>query len=168
MDELAPGLIYLSDLNKLVYSNSYIINSGSKLSSISNDLGTYAEYISDDDRDLLYAKSIGVKVFNEIVNEFDYSLINDIDTDREIDKLKKQFSELSDLIEDEYDYIKLSAHNILLLKMAFILKKHLDSLNTSVYLMRGSGVSSFIFYLIGLNKVNPIKFGLDYKNFWNN
>jgi DNA polymerase III alpha subunit len=54
------------------------------------------------------------------------------------------------------------------LKIAFLLKRHLDSKNEKVYLMRGSGISSFIFYAMGLNKVNPLKFGLDYKNFWNN
>jgi len=167
MYQLSSGLIYSPELNKLCYSNEYIMNSGLNLQSISERLGDYAEYISEDERDLLYAKSIGIKIFDESVNEFDHTLTQTVDLDREIEILKNKFEEYTDIIEEEYQYIKQASHNILLLKIAFLLKRHLDQFNTNVYLMRGSGISSFIFYVMGLNKVNPLKFGLEYRNFWN-
>lgn len=168
MTQLSAGLIYSPELNKLCYSNDFVVNSGLNLQNIASKLGIYAEYISDEERDLLHAQSIGIKTFTESKNELDYSLSEDVDVEREIEILLIQNSDYSDIIQEEFDYIKNTEHNILLLKIAFLLKRHLDNLNTNVYLMRGSGISSFIFYAIGLNKVNPLKFGLDYKNFWNN
>ena len=168
MTQLSAGLIYSPELNKLCYSNEFVVNSGLNLQNIATKLGIYAEYISDDERDLLHAKSVGIKTFTETENEFDYSLVEDVDVEREIEILLIQNPDYVEYIASEFDYIKNTEHNILLLKIAFLLKQHLDSLNTNVYLMRGSGISSFIFYAIGLNKVNPLKFGLDYTNFWNN
>jgi len=168
MNQLASGLIYSPDLNKIIYSNEFIMNSGLNLHSVSEKLGNYAEYISEDNRDLLYAKSIGIKLFDESINAFDYTLTQTVDLNKEIELLKGDFEDYSDIIEEEYQYIIKTPHNILLLKIAFLLKRHMDKLKTNVYLMRGSGISSFIFYLMGLNKVNPLKFGLEYRNFWNN
>ncbi len=168
MNQLSSGLIYSPDLNKMFYSNEFVVNSGLNLHSVSKQLGSYAEYISEDERDLLYAKSMGIKIFDETVNEFDYSLTQTVDLDREIELLKNDFVDYSDEIDEEYQYIKQTPHNILLLKIAFLLKRHLNKFNTNVYLMRGSGISSFIFYVMDLNKVNPLKFGLEYRNFWNN
>lgn len=166
MRELSEGLVYLNDLNKMVYSNNYIINSGLNLENVAKNLGYYAEYISEDDRDVLYARSIGIQIFSEEPKDFDHRLIKFIDTDQEIKNLIENNLEYEDLIVEEYNYISNNEHNILLLKMAFILKDHLDKIDLNVFMMRGSGIASFILYLIGLNKVNPNKFGLDYKNFW--
>jgi len=168
MHQLSSGLIYSPDLNKMFYSNEFIVNSGLNLQAVSNKLGNYAEYISEDERDLLYAKSMGIKIFDETVKEFDHTLISTVHLDKEIEILVNNFEDYADIIKEEYDYILQNKHNILLLKIAFLLKRHLDKINTTVYLMRGSGISSFIFYVIGLNKVNPLKFGLEYRNFWNN
>jgi hypothetical protein len=168
MTQLSTGLIYSPELNKLCYSNDFVVNSGLNLQNIASKLGIYAEYISDEERDLLYARSIGVKIFRETKKDFDYSLLEIIDVEQEIEKLIDTHQEYADIIASEFNYIKHTAHNILLLQISFLLKRHLDRLHTNVYLMRGSGISSFIFYAIGLNKVNPLKFGLDYKNFWNN
>ena len=82
--------------------------------------------------------------------------------------LKENNTEFQDVIQEEFEYVSQNEHNLLLLRIAFLLKRHLDKKSNGVYLMRGSGVSSYIFYAIGLNKVNPYKFGLDYKDFWNN
>lgn len=168
MNQLAEGLIYSDELNKMFYSNDFIMNSGLNLESVSDMLGDYAEYISDDERDLLYARASGIKTFDESVKGFNYSLSGLVDTDKEIEMLKDRKPDLADVIQDEYDYVKHNDHNLLLLRIAFLLKRHLDKTSNGVYLMRGSGVSSNIFYAIGLNKVNPSKFGLDYRNFWNN
>lgn len=168
MNEISSGLVYYPELNKLFYSNDFIMNSGLNLQNVSDNLGVYAEYISDDERDLLYAQSLGIKIFDETPKDFDYRLVGTVDLDMEIKNLLKEKPEFEDFILEEYDYIKNAEHNILLLKIAFLLKRHLDKNNSRVYLMRGSGISSFIFYSMGLNKVNPYKFGLDYKNFWNN
>lgn len=167
MYQLSTGVIYSPELNKIFYSNEYIMSTGVNLQQVSNKLGVLAEYISDDERDLLYAKSKGIKIFDETPNSFDYALTKQIDIDNAINELIESNKEHELAILDEYNYIKKHEHNIMLLAMAFILKRHLNSVGSFVYLMRGSGVASFIFYLIGLNKVNPIKFGLDYKNFWN-
>lgn len=167
MYTLSTGVIYSPDLNKIFYSNEYIMNSGVNLQQVSDKLGVLAEYISDDERDILYAKSKGIKVFDETENSFDYTLTSYVDVEFEINELIRLNESNKKNILDEFNYIKQDTHNVMLLEMAFILKKHLDSVGSYVYLMRGSGVASFIFYLIGLNKVNPIKFGLDYKNFWN-
>jgi DNA polymerase III alpha subunit len=168
VNQLASGLVYYPDLNKLFYSNDFIMNSGMNLQHVSDKLGVYAEYISDDERDLLYAKSLGIKIFDEKPNEFDYKLSGMINLDVEIKKLVEEKPDFEEFILEEYDYIKNAEHNLLLLKIAFLLKRHLDSKDKKVYLMRGSGISSFIFYAMGLNKVNPLKFELDYRNFWNN
>lgn len=168
MNQIANGLIYSNELNKLIYSNDFIMNSGLNLKDVSNVLGNYAEYISDDERDLLYARSNGVKTFDEQINNFNYSLSGFVDLEREIELLKDQNPNFSNIIQKEYDYVSKNEHNLLLLRIAFLLKRHLDKTSNGVYLMRGSGVSSYIFYVIGLNKVNPYKFGLDYKDFWNN
>ena len=53
MNQLSSGLIYSPDLNKMFYSNEFIVNSGLNLQSVSSKLGEYAEYISEDERDLL-------------------------------------------------------------------------------------------------------------------
>lgn len=166
MYEIAPGLIFSEEMNKLVYSTEYIINSGLNLEEVSETLGSYAEYISENEKDLLYARSTGIKIFDESVKPFNYSLTSIVDTDKEIEILKEQKPELIDLINEEYAYIKKHNHNLLLLRIAFLLKRHMDKTSSGVYLMRGSGVSSNIFYAIGLNRVNPSKFGLDYRNFW--
>lgn len=168
MNQLASGLVYYPELNKLFYSNDFIMNSGLNLQHVSENLGVYAEYISDDERDLLYAKTLGIKIFDEKPKDFDYRLAGNVDLDIEVKKLLEEKPDFEDFILEEYEYIKNAEHNILLLKIAFLLKRHLDKTNNKVYLMRGSGISSFIFYAMGLNKVNPYKFGLDYKNFWNN
>lgn len=168
MYQLALGLVYFPELNKLFYSNDYIMNSGMTLQEISDKLGIYAEYISDDEKDLWYAKSLDIKIFDETPNKFDYKLKGIINLDIEIDKIISEKPTLKDFVLEEYEYIKNAEHNLLLLKIAFLLKQHLDAKNEKVYLMRGSGISSFIFYVMGLNKVNPLKFGLDYRNFWNN
>ncbi len=166
MYEIAPGLIFSEEMNKLIYSTEYIINSGLNLEEVSNLLGNYSQYISENDKDLLYARSTGIKIFDENVIPFNYTLSQYVDTDKEIERLKEIKPNLSNLIDEEYEYIKKHDHNLLLLRIAFLLKSHLDKTSTGVYLMRGSGVSSNIFYAIGLNKVNPSKFGLDYRNFW--
>ena len=168
MNQLPSGLIYSPELNKLYYSNDFVVNSGLNLQDIATKLGIYAEYISEDGSDLLHARSIGIKTYRETKKEFDRTLSAEVNIDVEVKKLVSLYDEYSDLIIEEYNYIKHTEHNKLLLKIAFLLKAHLDNLHTEVYLMRGSGISSFIFYLMGLNKVNPLKFGLDYKNFWNN
>lgn len=168
MNQLASGLVFYPELNKLFYSNDFIMNSGLNLQHVSDNLGVYAEYLSDDERDLLYAKSLGIKIFDEQPKEFNYSLDGMINVDMEIKRLITDMPDFKDFILEEYEYIKNAEHNVLLLKIAFLLKRHLDSKNKSVYLMRGSGISSFIFYALGLNKVNPLKFSLDYKNFWKN
>lgn len=168
MNQLATGLVYYPDLNKLFYSNDFIMNSGMNLQQVSDKLGVYAEYLSDDDRDVLYAKANGIKVFDETPKDFDYKLSGMINLDAEIKRLVEEKPDFEDFILEEYDYIKNAEHNLLLLKIAFLLKRHLDSKDKNVYLMRGSGISSFIFYAMELNRVNPLKFGLDYTNFWNN
>lgn len=168
MNQLAEGLIYSEELNKLIYSNDFIMNSGLNLDNVSELLGSYAEYISDDERDLLYAKSNGIKIFDENLRSFNYSLSGFVDLDKEIEILKNKNVDFADVIQEEYDYVSQNEHNLLLLRIAFLLKKHLDRHSNGVYLMRGSGVSSYIFYAIGLNKVNPYKFGLSYMDFWNN
>ncbi len=168
MTQIAEGLIYSSDLNKIVYSNEFIINSGLNLETVSKILGDYAEYISDNEKDLLYARASGIKIFDETVKEFNYKLSGMVDIEKEIEQLKERNPHLSNVIQEEYNYINNHSHNILLLQIAFLLKRHLDKTSNGVYLMRGSGVSSNIFYAIGLNRVNPLKFGLDYRNFWNN
>jgi|SaaInlStandDraft_4_1057021.scaffolds.fasta_scaffold55754_2 hypothetical protein len=168
MQELAEGLLYSDELNKMFYSNDFIMNSGLNLERVSDMLGSYAEYISDDERDLLYARASGIKTFDENIKSFNYSLSGLVDTDTEIELLKEENPSFGDVIQEEYDYVLQTDHNQLLLRMAFLLKRHLDKTSNGVYLMRGSGVSSYIFYAIGLNKVNPYKFGLDYRNFWNN
>jgi hypothetical protein len=168
MNQLAEGLVYSGELNKIVYSNDFIMNSGLNLQKVSELLGNYAEYISDDERDLLYAKSNGIKVFDESVKGFNYSLSGFVDLDKEIEILKGKNPDFADVIQDEYDYVSQNEHNVLLLRIAFLLKRHLDKHSNGVYLMRGSGVSSYIFYAIGLNRVNPYKFGLSYMDFWNN
>lgn len=168
MNQLAEGLVYSDELNKLVYSNNFIMASGLNLQKVSEMLGSYAEYISDDERDLLYAKSNGIKTFDEGVRDFNYSLSGFVDLDKEIEILKSKKPDFADVIQQEYDYVCQTEHNVLLLRIAFLLKRHLDKNSNGVYLMRGSGVSSYIFYAIGLNKVNPYKFGLSYTDFWNN
>ena len=168
MTQLAEGIVYSEELNKIVYSNDFIMNSGLNLEKVSDLLGSYAEYISEDERDLLYAKSNGIKVFDEKTKIFNYSLSGFTDLDKEIELLKSKNPDFSDVIQEEYDYVSLNEHNLLLLRIAFLLKKHLDKHSNGVYLMRGSGVSSYIFYAIGLNRVNPYKFGLSYMDFWNN
>lgn len=168
MNRLAEGLIYSDELNKIVYSNEFIMNSGLNLKKVSELLGGYAEYISDDERDLLYAKSNGIRIFAEEENDFDYTLTGFVDLDKEIEILKSKNPDFSDAIQQEYEYVSQNEHNVLLLRIAFLLKRHLDKNSNGVYLMRGSGVSSYIFYAIGLNKVNPYKFGLSYTDFWNN
>lgn len=168
MRQLTSGVIYSDDLNKIIYSNDFIMNSGLNLRKVSQLLGQYAEYISEDEKDILYARSLGIKIFDETNNNFDYSLSGIIDLDKEIEELKEKKCDMRELIQEEYEYVCQHQHNILLLKIAFLLKKHLDKTSNGVYLMRGSGVSSCIFYAIGLNKVNPYMFGLDYKEFWNN
>jgi hypothetical protein len=166
MTILAEGLMYSEELNKFIYSNDYVLNSGLSLDQVSKTLGVFAEYISDDEYDLLYARSTNIKIFNDVSNEFDYSLLYDVDLDYEIMMLKEKKCNCLRSIDDEYKYIRRHEHNVLLLKIAFILKNHLDKSSNGVYLMRGSGVASYILYVIGLNKVNPQKFGLDYKDFW--
>ncbi len=168
MNQLAEGLIYSDELNKIVYSNEFIMNSGLNLERVSELLGSYAEYISDDERDLLYAKSNGIKIFDENAKGFNYSLSGFVDLDKEIEILKSKYPDFEDVIQEEYEYVCQNEHNVLLLRIAFLLKRHLDKHSNGVYLMRGSGVSSYIFYAIGLNRVNPYKFGLSYKDFWNN
>jgi hypothetical protein len=164
---LSEGLIYSDDLNKIIYSNDFIMNSGLTLEKVSDFLGNYAEYISEDERDVFYAKSNGIKTFDEKEKKFDYSLSGFVDLDKEIQILKNKNSEFSTLIQQEYDYVCKNERNLLLLNIAFLLKKHLDKTSNGVYLMRGSAVSSYIFYIMGLNKVNPYKFGLNYMDFWN-
>ncbi len=166
MKKLAEGLIYSDEHNKLFYSNSFIMNSGLNLEKVSDMLGSYAEYISDDERDLMYASSNGIKVFSDNIKPFNYSLLNYVDLEKEITQLIQKFPDSSDYIREEFNYICKHNHNELLLKMAFLLKRHLDKTSAGVYFMRGSGVASYIFYVIGLNKVNPYKFGLDYRDFW--
>ncbi len=166
MYQLSEGLIYSPDLNKLIYSNVFIVNSGLNLQTISEKLGDYAEYISEDDKDVLYARVSNIPIFEEIKKPFDYSLSYYIDIEKEIEMLLIQNPDFSRIIVEEYEYIKNAEHNMLLLRMAFILKKHLDKHSDGVYLMRGSGISSLIFYVIGINKVNPLIYGLDYKDFW--
>lgn len=166
MIELSDGVIYSSELNKIIYSNDFIKHSGLNLSKVASLLGNYAEYISEDDRDILYARSNGIKTFDEEFNEFNYRLSGEVDLDYEIELLKDNNPDFSDVIQEEYDYVSKNAHNLLLLRISFLLKKHLDKTSNNVYLMRGSGISSYIFYVIGLNKVNPYKFGLDYRDFW--
>jgi len=166
MRELTSGLIYSPDLNKLIYSNEFLVNSGLNLQSVYDKLGNYAEYISEDDRDLLYAKSMNIEIFNELPKNFDYTLLNEINLDEAIISLIKLYPQFETNILDEYEFVLRNDHNILLLKMAFILKNHLNKFKTNVYLMRGSGISSFLLYVMDLNKVNPCIFGLDYKDFW--
>lgn len=168
MQQLATGVVYSEELNKIVYSNEYIINSGVNLKKVSEILGYYSEYISDDDRDILYARVNDIPVFREDVKSFDYSLAGFVDLDKEIEYLKNKHPEFANIIQEEYEYVSQNEHNLLLLRIAFLLKKHLDNTSNGVYLMRGSGVASYLFYVIGLNKVNPYKFGLDYMDFWNN
>lgn len=168
MIQLTEGLIYSKELNKFFYSNDFIINSGLSLDDVASLLGDYAEYISDDDRDLLYARSKGIKIFDEYAKDFEYSLSGFVDLDKEIEKLKANNPDVSDVIQEEYEFVSQNKHNVLLLRISFLLKRHLDNTSNGVYLMRGSGISSYIFYAIGLNKVNPYKFGLDYRDFWKN
>jgi len=168
MLQLTEGLIYSKELNKIFYSNDFINNSGLNLKSVSDMLGDYAEYISEDERDLLYAKSNGIKVFDETPKDFNHLLLGIVDLDKEIEILKKNNPNFSDFIQQEYDYVSQNDHNLLLLRISFLLKRYLDKTSNNVYLMRGSGISSYILYVIGLNKVNPYKFGLDYKDFWKN
>jgi len=165
---LSEGLIYSEELNKIVYSNDFIVHSGMNLVKVSELLGRYAAYISEDNRDLLYARSLGINIFDEEVKEFDFTLSGCVDLDKEIELLKKNNPNFADAIQDEYEYVSLNEHNLLLLRIAFLLKWHLDKTSNGVYLMRGSGISSYIFYVIGINKVNPRNFGLDYKDFWKN
>jgi len=167
MNQLAEGIIYSEALNKIFYSNDFVMNSGLNLEDVSEMLGSYAEYISDDEKDLLYARSMEINIFNETVKSFDYSLSGVVDLDKEIEILKKRHVDFSNVIQEEYEYVSKNEHNMLLLRISFLLKRHLDKTSNGVYLMRGSGVSSYIFYVIGLNRVNPYKFGLDYKDFWN-
>jgi hypothetical protein len=166
LDYIADGVIFVEELNAIVYSNEYILNSGKSFSNLLTTINDYMSYISTNEKDILYAKSLGAKIFNEGLIPLKYDLIKNISLDHEILKLIENNPEYETLIVEEFEYIKREEHNILLLKMAFILKDELDKLKTNVYMMRGSGISSFLLYVIGLNKVNPIKFDLDYKNFW--
>lgn len=166
METLTDGLLYCDELNKIIYSNDFIINSGLNLDDVSDLLGEYAEYISNDEKDSLYARSKGIKLFNEDVSTLNYSLSGFVDVEKEIELLKEKNPEFAEVIQSEYELVCQNEHNILLLKISFLLKRHLDKTSNGVYLMRGSGVSSYIFYAIGLNRVNPYKFGLDYKDFW--
>lgn len=168
MTQLAEGLIYSEELNKIVYSNNFIMNSGLNLEKVSELLGNYAEYISEDQRDVLYARSSGINIFDEKVRELDFTLSGYVDLDREVEILKENNPDFTDVIQEEFDYVSLNEHNLLLLRIAFLLKRHLDKTSNGVYLMRGSGISSYIFYVIGINKVKPYNFGLDYKDFWKN
>jgi len=144
------------------------MNSGLNLKKVAELLGNYAEYISEDHRDLLYARSSGINIFDEEVKELDFTLLGYVDLNREVELLKEKNPDFADVIQEEYNYVSLNEHNILLLRIAFLLKRHLDKTSNGVYLMRGSGISSYIFYVIGINKVNPYNFGLDYKDFWKN
>ena len=89
MTQIAEGLIYSSELNKIVYSNEFIINSGLNLETVSKILGDYAEYISDNEKDLLYARASGIKIFDETVKEFNYKLSGMVDIEKEIEQLKE-------------------------------------------------------------------------------
>lgn len=167
MRQIAEGLIYSIELNTVVYSNEFILNTGMDLTKVAGMLGNYAVYISDDERDVLYARSSGISIYDECVKQFNYSLLGFIDLDRDIELLKDKHPDFINAIEEEYEYVSKNEHNLLLLRIAFLLKRRLDKTSSNVYLMRGSAVSSYIFYAIGLNKVNPYRFGLDYKDFWN-
>jgi DNA polymerase III alpha subunit len=167
MIEIDKGLFYLENKNKFVFDNDYVKQKGKKLVEIFNELGMNTEYISDDERDMIYAKSKGFNVYNKKTKyPFDYELIENINLDKEIEKLIHIFSEFKDIILEEYEYLKQNEHNILLLKIAFIVRNFLKENNVGVFMMRGSGINSFILFLIGLNKINPLLYGLDYKDFW--
>jgi DNA polymerase III alpha subunit len=164
--ELVQGLVYVEELNALVFDNKFIINQGLSLESLKTQINEYYEYISDDEKDILYAKSKNIKIFKQKNIPFNFDLVEQVEIEEKIKELKEQYPQYIEEIEDEYEYIKDYEHNILLLKIAFYLKTIFKERNMKRYLMRGSGISSFILYLIGLNKVNPKKFNLDYKNFW--
>ena len=167
MIELDKGLYYLEKKNKFVFDNEFVKEKGKRLKEIFNELGFNTEYISDDERDILYAKSKSFNVYNKKTKyPYDYELIESVNLDDEIRKLKAVFNDFVDIIEEEYDYLKKNEHNVLLLKTAFIVKKFLKENNVDVYMMRGSGINSFILFLIGLNKINPLLYGLDYRDFW--
>jgi len=164
--ELDVGIAYSKSYNKIIFTNDFIFKSGKNLHTIKRMIGSYGAYVSNDKRDRVYAKSLGIDIFDDSINNFDYTLIMEIDITKEIEKLKQDHPKSLDVIDEEFLFLKKNEHNILLLKMAFILKYHFERCNTPAYMMRGSGISSYILFLIGLNKVNPIKFNLKYDDFW--
>lgn len=164
-EELSDGLFYLDELNKIVYTKEYIIGSGKSINELRSELD-YAEFLSDDTDDNEYILSKGLRLFSEDKKAFCYDLIAELNLEDEINKLIDQFPNYVVEIEQELEYIFKFEHNILLFKMALILKKYFDKKELCVYMMRGSAVSSFILYLIGLNRINPMKYNMDYKNFW--
>jgi len=165
--ELDKGLYYLEKKNKFVFENDYVKEKGKSLKEIFSELGFNTEYLSDDDRDMIYVKSKKFNTYDKKTKySFDYELLDEINLDEEIEKIKKIFYEFESIIDKEYNYLKQNEHNILLLKIAFIVKKFLKENGVEVYMMRGSGINSFILFLLGLNKINPLLYGLDYKDFW--
>ena len=169
--EIEEGLVFSPDNLCLYYDNSFIIKSGETVSEISERLGLYSEYISDDDRDILYAKCKGIQTYSGNKKEMDTRLMLNIElTDKIQELIETKYKENPnidvDLAIDEFNHLVKNKHNTILLKIAFILKEWLDNRSNGVYIMRGSGIASYLMYLLGLNKVNPIKFNLDYKNFW--
>lgn len=163
---LDKGLFYDMLSNKIVFTNDYLLTHDIELKNTLGALGLYAAYYSEDPRDNHYAKMKGITLYQGDRLDFNHSIADVIDTAKEIKVLMVEFPEYADLIKEEYDYLKAEYHNELLLEIAFLVVKKINEDTNGICMMRGSGISSFILYLIGLNKVNPLKFGLDYRNFW--
>jgi len=156
--KLDKGLYYVKEIKQVIYTNEYIREH--------NEINKDWIYFSKNKTDNIYADLNDIKT--ELTNTFKINkdLIYEIDLEKEIEKLIKLNPNLKDKILEEYEYIKQNPLNIELLKIAFNVYKHFISTNQIVYMMRGSAIASVIFYALGLNYINPLKFNLDYKNFW--
>ena len=59
------------------------------------------------EKDLLYARASGIKIFDETVKEFNYKLSGMVDIEKEIEQLKERNPHLSNVIQEEYNYINI-------------------------------------------------------------
>lgn len=165
-DTLGRKIINTTDLQDILYS--------SKFSNLQN---------------LSIKNSLEITKYNKYANEFDLPLLNTENIDQDI-KTFDSFQQKIWLMPSEYYEINLkdfflkkctnhkeverynleykiySKHNLLLLlKYLIFLVDTMREKNIIWGVGRGSSVASFILYLIGIHKINPLHYNLNFDEF---
>lgn len=138
----------------------------------------------------LNQKNLDINLFNKYAKDFDFPLLSSIDSGNlelhDYDKLNQDkwflpeeyknfdietylFNGCKTNAEIERVNLELSVYKqknlLMLLKYIYFLVSIMKRNQIVWGVGRGSSVASFILYLIGLNRINPMKYNLDFKEF---